>query len=495
MDRMKLSGNEEAKKYAFNRKETVRKGLINTIKKRRRNIISKDTNSNNHGKSKELYKKTNSNKSDNQNLIYLKSEVTKEEGRNSYFRATLSDFAISEMEKKKSVDAKSQQFRNNYLKQSDSKEKNEETKQKKAKEDRRIFSEKSKVETKEQKKKEEYQQKQELEKMNVIQENNKKITKVVEKGNYLAKQQKQEYMKKIQDHDKRLNNFENVEKKKIMHEKIMRVKPLNDRCDIVRGNADQLKQFDDVERMKLYITLCKKQDDTETRMKKNMHRITRNIHKNLEEKDEKVKEYREIIKKQDEERTQEILLRRNLKTQNGKKIKEEIKNKRELKRHMTDIDMDIAYKNYKRIQKMDEELAKQRQETIENKNKKISKLLMDRQEQVNKNKHELYKSETKRETIRQALNMMAIWNSWDIDVLEDIIKQNKNCYEITEIQKSILRNRTKNKTWYATETGSTLSGFMTPKLESKKTKANHTTQSSFTPRASNNFNHRKLKAI
>ena len=119
-----------------------------------------------------------------------------------------------------------------------------------------------------------------------------------------------------------------------------------------------------------------------------------------------------------------------------------------------------------RIKKKDQVLARTRSENLEKKKEKADNCLKLREKAIADGKKNLYLSETKREVVRKVLDFMAIWNAWNVDIIEDVVKKYNGNTDITEITREVMKHRKFGLKKLESNIG--LNRIMTPKMVTSK---------------------------
>ena len=118
----------------------------------------------------------------------------------------------------------------------------------------------------------------------------------------------------------------------------------------------------------------------------------------------------------------------------------------ELKKELRQIDEKEMVKKLKQINEQNMSYIERLRREIEERNKKLEEFLADKQREQELRRQNSENDHKRKEKAKEALNYMAIWNSWDVDVIRDVLASNNGKCNISKLIKQANRKKkAKNK--------------------------------------------------
>ena len=448
MERMNFPLNMEKKtrEYAFNKKEKSRLQLIQIVKNRRKAILMQQAQSNNKQQSNQRiksYSDIDRDRNDKGQLYVLRNELESEMTKTRYFKNWIIDCDLTEAKRKEmecldSIHSRKNSLDKFRLQQIEKRKEMKEDKIKRKEIIRKILLEG---------KQDEQRRSQEIEyeniKRNRIMESNQRTIKILERAKTLRELEHIKFERKYSILSEKLDRIKLMQDKGMKPEKRLNLK---DYTSIVKQNKDNLMRKNEQMRAIIYFELCRKLDANQSRTASQKLKRSMTIRKSLELKSEKSKQLRQVLHRKSLHNIKTIMKREKSNKIKVLKAKEVNVKNIKIKKCMSQINVDIVKENKERINKKDIFINTQLKEDVDKKMEKVDEFYKARDKAIIQNRQEHIKSENKRERVRQALNYMAIWNAWNSDIIEHLIKRDNSNYASSGLMTEILRGKNEGLT-------------------------------------------------
>jgi len=425
MEKCKFAENimePSAKEYAFKIQENKRLELIQIIKNRRHLIIKGIGSRSNSKMYESKYKKdisdislTDNEKQREKKILNMK--LLDEISRSQCFQSKMLEKEIDEMKKEEELRLKSLKEKQNMLQKVERELERKKQEKIQDKEQRKLLFEKIKLEQmrdeilEKQRKYEEAKRKQEIE------EKNRKRFEIAEKAQ-LIRQEKIERFAKKMEKSKTIQNIRPQSREKSQND------ILSYRHEKVKEKVLEIKEIDMETRKQKYENLCNKLNSGTVKNSEIISKRISKIRRNLSQKFEKVKETRQQIFQKTISEYEKIMEKDSEKTKKVQSVKHMKSKEIFAKKDKSKVNFNLNRENLERLQRKEEYSKEQLRQKIEEKITKINVINKEKEEFINLKKKEQFASEKQREKLKQALNYMAIWNVWDLRIIEKILSEN-----------------------------------------------------------------------
>jgi hypothetical protein len=434
---------EEAKEYAFKRKEAKRQQLIKMVKERRNQLMrSKGENEGSQMKSKSMEEENKEEAGDDKDTKIWKDKVKSEIDKDKKIEAINTRNEEIEMRKTQS---KFNRTTNSFGTRKDMEKTETKKKLTKEQEDKEM-KKKFKEELLEKQNKEKERKKLLRDRENELKKKREKREERIREANERIEMQRfadyEKRDKELQLLYKRIHEFEKTQRPELLKRKTMTMEEYREKHEQAKERLSKQTEESNKQREEKYNKITKELEDSNERAIKNRKEMSESIKEYLKTKNEGVRNKQEALDKQQKEKTAKMKEKNN---ENTKRIQEEKKKEAVKKKYYAELNAELKCGNLNRMKQKKQMQDEQLRGTINAKREKLKEIEEMKAKELEAKKQQQHLKEKKQWKLQEAYNYMAVWNAWDDNMIQQIAENDSEAYEIGHLMTEIINNRNKRE--------------------------------------------------